>query len=112
MAPTYSCVYRPPLRCTFVFLCLCIVLDCLFQYNSEGKLKEEPDLVAEAARDVLSAVTSHTRGDMGGDLSSAMGLVKVATVSAQKAEQISKATKTSPADVVSNKVERLRTMFF
>jgi metacaspase-1 len=38
---------------------------------------------------------------MGGVLSSAMGLVKVATGNAQRAEQITKATRTSPADVVS-----------
>ena len=75
------------------------------QYSTEGKLKE-PNLAAEAGRDVLSAVTSYARGDMGGVLSSAMGLVKTATgnAQAQKAEQITKATRTSPADVVSNKV--------
>jgi hypothetical protein len=50
---------------------------------------------------------------MGGALRSAMGLVKTATGGAgnQKAEQISKATRTSPADVVSNKVERLKICF-
>jgi metacaspase-1 len=41
---------------------------------------------------------------MGGVLSSAMGLVKVATGNAQRAEQITKATRTSPADVVSTNV--------
>ena len=72
------------------------------QYSTEGKLKE-PNLAAEAGRDVMSAVTSYARGDMGSVLSSAMSLVKTATGSAhaQKAEQITKATRTSPADVVS-----------
>ena len=51
---------------------------------------------------------------MGGVLSSAMGLVKAATGNAQRAEQISRATRTSPADVVSkNKsFERLLNFYF
>ena len=71
------------------------------KYSTEGKIKE-PNLAAEAGRDVLSAVTSYARGDMGGVLRSAMGLVKTATGSAstQKAEQVAKTTRTSPADVV------------
>ena len=73
------------------------------QYSTEGKIKE-PNLAAEAGRDVLSAVTSYARGDMGGVLRSAMGLVKTATGGAhsQKAEQVTKATRTSPADIVRN----------
>ena len=75
------------------------------KYSTEGKVKE-PNLAAEAGQNVLSAVTSYARGDMGGVLRSAMGLVKTATGSAnaQKAEQISKATRTSPADVVRDHV--------
>ena len=71
------------------------------QYSTEGKIKE-PNLVAEAGRGVLEAVTSYARGDMSGVLRSAMGLVKTATggASSQKAEQVAKATRTSPADVV------------
>jgi metacaspase-1 len=87
-----------------ISLC-CIVLDCHSppQYSTDGKIKE-PNLAAEAGRGVLEAVTSYARGDMGGVLRSAMGLVKTATGSAhsQKAEQVTKATRTSPADVVSN----------
>lgn len=37
---------------------------------------------------------------MGGVFKSAMGLVKTATGNTQKAEKITKATRTSPADVV------------
>ena len=71
------------------------------QYSTEGKIKE-PNLVAEAGRGVLEAVTSYARGDMSGVLRSAMGLVKTATggASSQRAEQVAKATRTSPADVV------------
>ena len=39
-------------------------------------------------------------------MKSAMGLVKTATGHAQKAEQITQATRTSPADVVRNRIER------
>ena len=72
------------------------------QYSTEGKLKE-PNLALEAGKEVFSAVTSYARGDMGGVLSSAMDLFKTATGKSQreKAEKITRATKTSPADVVS-----------
>ena len=98
---------RPPLRCTFYpSLFVSFLDDCPStlppkKYSTEGKIKE-PNLAAEAGRDVLSAVTSYARGDMGGVLRSAMGLVKTATGSAstQKAEQVAKTTRTSPADVV------------
>ena len=52
---------------------------------------------------------------MGGVLRSAMGLVKTATggASSQKAEQVAKATRTSPADVVRNtKLKYLKYVFF
>ena len=83
------------------------------QYSTEGKVKE-PNLAADVGRDILTAVTSYARHDMGGVLRSAMDLVKTATGSTnvQKAEQISRTTKTSPADVVSNnKVKRLENVF-
>ncbi|GLB40399.1 putative metacaspase [Lyophyllum shimeji] len=75
-------------------------LDLPYIYSTEGKIKE-PNLAAEAGQGLLSAVTSYARGDMGGVFSAAMGLVKTATGSNQRAEKISKATKTSPADVIS-----------
>ena len=40
---------------------------------------KEPNLAAEAGRDILSDVTSYARGDMGGVLRSAMDLVKTAS---------------------------------
>ncbi|KIY44408.1 peptidase C14 [Fistulina hepatica ATCC 64428] len=61
----------------------------------------EPNLAAEAGSGLLSAVTSYARGDMGGVFKSAMGVVKTASGSTQKAQQISRQTKTSPADVIS-----------
>jgi hypothetical protein len=75
-------------------------LDLPYIYSTEGKVKE-PNLAAEAGQGLLSAVTSYARGDMGGVFKSAMGLVKTATGNTQKAEKISKATRTSPADVIS-----------
>ncbi|KAF5382203.1 hypothetical protein D9615_004384 [Tricholomella constricta] len=75
-------------------------LDLPYIYSTEGKVKE-PNLAAEAGQGLLSAVTSYARGDMGGVFKSAMGLVKTATGSNQKADKISKATRTSPADVIS-----------
>lgn len=70
------------------------------QYSTEGKIKE-PNLVAEAGQGLLSAVTSYARGDMGGVFSSVSGLIKTAGGNGQKAGAYAKATKTSPADVVS-----------
>lgn len=70
------------------------------QYSTEGKLKE-PNLAAEAGQGLLKAVTSYAKGDMGGVFKSAMGLVKTAAGGSQKADKLAKATKTSPADVVS-----------
>ena len=75
--------------------------DLPYIYSTEGKIKE-PNLAAEAGQGLLSAVTSYARGDMGGVFSAAMGLVKTATGNPQKAGNITKATRTSPADVVSN----------
>lgn len=69
------------------------------QYSTEGKIKE-PNLAAEIGQGLLGAVTSYARGDMSGVLQSAMGIFKSAT-SSTKAEKIAKATRTSPADVVS-----------
>ncbi|KDR73066.1 hypothetical protein GALMADRAFT_252495 [Galerina marginata CBS 339.88] len=75
-------------------------MDLPYIYSTEGKVKE-PNLAAEAGQGLLSAVTSYARGDMGGVFKSAMGLVKTATGNTQKAEKLTKATRTSPADVIS-----------
>lgn len=75
-------------------------MDLPYIYSTEGKVKE-PNLAAEAGQGLLSAVTSYARGDMGGVFKSAMGLVKTAAGNTQKAEKLTKATRTSPADVIS-----------
>lgn len=75
-------------------------MDLPYIYSTEGKIKE-PNLAAEAGQGLLSAVTSYARGDMGGVFKSAMGLVKTAAGNSQKAEKLTKATRTSPADVIS-----------
>ncbi|KAG9224650.1 hypothetical protein CCMSSC00406_0002199 [Pleurotus cornucopiae] len=75
-------------------------LDLPYIYSTEGKLKE-PNLAAEAGQGLLSAVTSYARGDMGGVFSSAKSLFQTATGNSTKADKISKATRTSPADVIS-----------
>lgn len=75
-------------------------LDLPYIYSTEGKIKE-PNLAAEAGAGLLSAVSSYAKGDMGGVFKSAIGLVKTAAGSSQKADKISKATRTSPADVIS-----------
>ncbi|KDQ59178.1 hypothetical protein JAAARDRAFT_127613, partial [Jaapia argillacea MUCL 33604] len=70
------------------------------QHSTEGKIKE-PNLAAEAGQGLLSAVTSYTKGDKGGMMKSAMGLVKLATGSQKEAENFTRATRTSPADCIS-----------
>lgn len=75
-------------------------LDLPYIYSTEGKIKE-PNLAAEAGQSLMSAVTSYARGDMSGVFSSVTGLIKTASGSGQKADIISKATKTSPADCIS-----------
>ncbi|KAJ7227224.1 peptidase C14, caspase domain-containing protein [Mycena pura] len=76
------------------------VLDLPYIYSTEGKLKE-PNLVVEAGLGLKNAFTSYASGDLGGMFKSAMGVVKTATGSGQKAEQYARATRTSPADVIS-----------
>ncbi|KAG6909070.1 Ca(2+)-dependent cysteine protease [Tephrocybe rancida] len=75
-------------------------LDLPYIYSTEGKVKE-PNLAAEAGQGLLSAVSSYARGDMGGVLKSAIGLVKTVSGGQEKANKIAKATRTSSADVIS-----------
>lgn len=92
----------PGCRLTAIFDCCHSgsALDLPYVYSTEGKIKE-PNLAAEAGQGLLQAVTSYARGDMGGVFKSAMGLVKTASGSTQKAENYARATKTSPADAIS-----------
>ncbi|KAL1697145.1 caspase domain-containing protein [Schizophyllum commune] len=75
-------------------------LDLPYVYSTEGKVKE-PNLAAEAGQGVLSAVTSYAKGDMSGVFKSAVGLFKTASGNTQKAQEVARQTKTSPADVIS-----------
>jgi len=60
---------------------------------------KEPNLALEAGQGLMSAVSSYSRGDMGGVFKSVTGFVKTATTG-KAAGQRARATKTSPADVV------------
>ncbi|KAI0750563.1 caspase domain-containing protein [Irpex lacteus] len=75
-------------------------LDLPYIYSTEGKVKE-PNLAAEAGQGLLSAVTSYARGDMGSVFSSVSGLIKTASGGGARADKKARATKTSPADVIS-----------
>nr|GAT42971.1 predicted protein [Mycena chlorophos] len=76
------------------------VLDLPYLYSTEGKLKE-PNLAAEAGSGLKNAFVSYRSGDIGGALKSAFGVVKTATGSNRRAEEYTRATRTSPADVIS-----------
>lgn len=60
---------------------------------------KEPNLVMEAAPGLLNAVSSYSRGDLGGAFQSVIGTVR-STNTARSAVQKTRQTKTSPADVV------------
>ncbi|RSH82827.1 Ca(2+)-dependent cysteine protease [Saitozyma podzolica] len=74
-------------------------LDLPYVYSTEGKIKE-PNLLAEAGQGLMGAGMSYLRGDFGGMLSGIMNVGKTAMGSNSQAEQITRQTKTSPADVV------------
>jgi hypothetical protein len=68
------------------------------QYSTEGIIKE-PNLALDAGQGLLGAVSSYSRGDMGGVVRSVTGFVKSATTG-RSAHERARQTKTSPADVV------------
>lgn len=73
-------------------------LDLPYIYSTQGVLKE-PNLAKEAGQGLLGIVSAYARGDMGGMFSTASNLFKKATTGDQAYEK-TKATKTSPADVI------------
>ncbi|CAH7686615.1 caspase domain-containing protein [Phakopsora pachyrhizi] len=73
-------------------------LDLPYVYSTEGKIKE-PNLLAEAGQGALQAGLSYMRGDIGGMAKGLLGLGKK-VMSGNKADQVSKATRTSPADAI------------
>ena len=75
-------------------------LDLPYMYSTEGKLKE-PNLAAEIGQGLMGMVSSYAKKDMGGMLKGGLGIIRAAGGGAQKADEYTKKTKTSPADVVS-----------
>jgi len=75
-------------------------LDLPYTYSTEGKLKE-PNVAAGAAKGLFSAFVSYERRDMGGVMNGVSDLFRAASGGAQKANEYSKATRSSVADVIS-----------
>ncbi|KAL1873782.1 Ca(2+)-dependent cysteine protease [Paecilomyces lecythidis] len=73
-------------------------LDLPFIYSTQGVLKE-PNLAKEAAQDLISALDSYGKGDIGGVASTAISFFKKAAIGTSARERCM-TTKTSPADVV------------
>ncbi|KAF4619053.1 hypothetical protein G7Y89_g14794 [Cudoniella acicularis] len=73
-------------------------LDLPYIYSTQGLLKE-PNLAKEAGQGLLSVLLSAGQGDYGSAASHVMGFFKKATTG-NTAYEKSKATKTSPADVI------------
>ncbi|EJD07118.1 metacaspase [Fomitiporia mediterranea MF3/22] len=76
------------------------VLDLPYIYSTEGKIKE-PNVAAEMGQGLMGVAKSYAQNDIGGMMKGAMGLFKSATGGTQKAEEYSRRTRTSPADVIS-----------
>ncbi|KAK9466438.1 caspase domain-containing protein [Lipomyces arxii] len=74
-------------------------LDLPYLYSTQGVLKE-PNLAKEAGMGVLTALSSYSRGDLSGAISSITGVFKNATGGGSRASDLTKRTKTSPADVI------------
>ncbi|WRT66801.1 uncharacterized protein IL334_003764 [Kwoniella shivajii] len=74
------------------------VMDLPYVYSPEGKIKE-PDLLIEAKEGLLGAGMDVLRGDTGGIMSNLFGAAK-SVFDAKKADQKTKKTNTSPADII------------
>jgi hypothetical protein len=73
-------------------------LDLPYIYSTKGVLKE-PNLAKEAGQGLLNAVQAYASGNMGGVVSSLFDLGKRA-MNGDDAYEHTKATRTSPADVI------------
>lgn len=74
------------------------VLDLPYLYSTKGALKE-PNLLKDTGKNVLSALSSYSQGDIGGLMSSVTtGIDRI--VRGNKSTEKTKQLKTSPADVV------------
>ncbi|WWC61496.1 uncharacterized protein I303_104080 [Kwoniella dejecticola CBS 10117] len=74
------------------------VMDLPYVYSTEGKIKE-PNLLVEAKEGLLGAGMDVLRGDTGGIMSNLFGAAKN-VFEAKKADEKTKKTKTSPADII------------
>ncbi|KAG8213122.1 metacaspase-1 [Butyriboletus roseoflavus] len=75
-------------------------LDLPYTYSTEGKIKE-PNVTLGAAKGLFSTLASFQSKDVGGVVHGVTDLFRVASGSAQKASQYTKATRSSAADVIS-----------
>ncbi|KAK9788038.1 putative Metacaspase-1 [Seiridium cardinale] len=74
------------------------VMDLPYVYSTKGVLKE-PNLAAEAGQGALSAISAYATGDIGGVISTVMGLANKA-LRGNDGYYRTIQTKTSPADVI------------
>ncbi|KAK9371007.1 caspase domain-containing protein [Lipomyces kononenkoae] len=75
-------------------------LDLPYIYSTQGVLKE-PNLAKEAGMGLLSAFGAYSRGDLGGAISSIATVLRQATSGGgSQAAEVTRRTKTSPADVI------------
>ncbi|GAA5924710.1 Ca(2+)-dependent cysteine protease MCA1 [Sporobolomyces koalae] len=74
-------------------------LDLPYMYSTQGKLKE-PNMLKDAGTGALGAISSYARGDLGGVFKSVTSLGS-RIMNGDKATQMSKATRSSNADVIS-----------
>ncbi|KAF8558152.1 hypothetical protein OG21DRAFT_1595547 [Imleria badia] len=75
-------------------------LTAVFDYSTEGKIKQ-PNVKLDAAKGLFSTLASFERRDMGGMMHGVTDLLHVASGKAQKANQYTRATRSSAADVMS-----------
>ncbi|ANB14936.1 Ca(2+)-dependent cysteine protease MCA1 [Sugiyamaella lignohabitans] len=74
------------------------ILDLPYLYSTKGLLKE-PNLAKDAGMGLMGAVTSYSRGDLMGVFNSLNSVYKKATTGG-RANEITRRTKFSPADVI------------
>jgi len=74
-------------------------LDLPYTYSTEGKIKE-PNALADLGQGAMSAVTGYLRGDIGGIFKTVTSTGKK-IMNGDKADRITKQTKSSDADVIS-----------
>lgn len=87
-------------RLTAIFDCChsATALDLPYVYSTKGVLKE-PNLLKDTGKSVFSALSSYSRGDIGGVMTSVTGAIDRLT-KGNKASEKTKKDRTSPADVI------------